>query len=133
VVERLLTQMNEESLLSLARSLNVQAPLDLRINLMKTDIDAVTATLTNNGLTVTPGRYSPWALRLAERPSLTKNPLYEKGIIEVQDEGSQLLALAAGAEARRDGGRFLRRCGRQDAGAGRHDAIDRSPVRLRRL
>ena len=93
VVERLLTQMNEESLLSLARSLNVQAPLDLRINLMKTDIDAVTATLTNNGLTVTPGRYSPWALRLAERPSLTKNPLYEKGIIEVQDEGSQLLAL----------------------------------------
>jgi 16S rRNA (cytosine967-C5)-methyltransferase len=93
VVERLLTQMNEESLLSLARSLNMQAPLDLRINLMKTDIDAVTATLTNNGLTVTPGRYSPWALRLDERPSLSKNPLYEKGIIEVQDEGSQLLAL----------------------------------------
>ncbi|AOF82913.1 ubiE/COQ5 methyltransferase family protein [Methyloversatilis sp. RAC08] len=93
VIERLLTQMDEASLLSLARALNTQAPLDLRVNLMKSDIDAVTATLTNNGLTVTPGRFSPWALRLGERPSLTKNPLYEKGIIEVQDEGSQLLAL----------------------------------------
>ncbi|MCQ9378396.1 RsmB/NOP family class I SAM-dependent RNA methyltransferase [Methyloversatilis sp. XJ19-49] len=93
VIERLLTQMDEASLLSLARALNTQAPLDLRVNLMKSDIEAVTATLTNNGLTVTPGRFSPWALRLGERPSLTKNPLYEKGIIEVQDEGSQLLAL----------------------------------------
>jgi 16S rRNA (cytosine967-C5)-methyltransferase len=93
VIERLLTQMDEASLLSLARALNTQAPLDLRVNLIKSDIEAVTATLTNNGLTVTPGRFSPWALRLAERPSLTKNPLYEKGIIEVQDEGSQLLAL----------------------------------------
>lgn len=93
VIERLLTQMDEASLLSLARALNTQAPLDLRVNLMKSDVDAVTATLTNNGLTVTPGRFSPWALRLGERPSLTRNPLYEKGIIEVQDEGSQLLAL----------------------------------------
>ncbi|MDP3287961.1 MAG: RsmB/NOP family class I SAM-dependent RNA methyltransferase [Methyloversatilis sp.] len=93
VIERLLTQMDEASLLSLARALNTQAPLDLRVNLMKSDIEAVTATLTNNGLTVTPGRFSPWALRLGERPSLTKNPVYEKGIIEVQDEGSQLLAL----------------------------------------
>ena len=93
VIERLSAQMDEAALLSLARALNQQAPLDLRINLMKTDREAVMATLANNGLTAEPGRYSPWALRLNERPSLSKNPLYEKGIIEVQDEGSQLLAL----------------------------------------
>jgi 16S rRNA (cytosine967-C5)-methyltransferase len=93
VLERLSAQMDEASLLSLARALNTQAPLDLRINLMKTDRDAVMATLANNGITAVAGRYSPWALRLEERPSLSKNPLYEKGIIEVQDEGSQLLAL----------------------------------------
>jgi 16S rRNA (cytosine967-C5)-methyltransferase len=93
VIERLSAQMDEAALLSLARALNQQAPLDLRINLMKSDREAVMATLANNGIVAEPGRWSPWALRLNERPSLSKNPLYEKGIIEVQDEGSQLLAL----------------------------------------
>ncbi|WP_018411727.1 RsmB/NOP family class I SAM-dependent RNA methyltransferase [Methyloversatilis thermotolerans] len=93
VIERLSARMDEASLLSLARALNQQAPLDLRVNLMKSDREAVAATLANNGITAEAGRWSPWALRLAERPALTKNPLYEKGIVEVQDEGSQLLAL----------------------------------------
>ena len=54
-----------------------------------------------------------------------------KGWIEIQDEGSQLAALLAGAEARRAGGRPLRRRRRQDAGAGRHDGQPRPDLRHR--
>jgi 16S rRNA (cytosine967-C5)-methyltransferase len=36
--------------------------------------------------------YSPWGLRLQDKPPLTTLELFKKGVIEVQDEGSQLLA-----------------------------------------
>ena len=40
--------------------------------------------------------YSPWGIRLAGRPAMNKWHQFEHGVIEVQDEGSQLLALLVG-------------------------------------
>src|SRR5690606_33125557 len=38
-----------------------------------------------------PTPYSPWGIRLRGRPNVSQWPAFEKGEIEVQDEGSQIL------------------------------------------
>jgi formyltetrahydrofolate-dependent phosphoribosylglycinamide formyltransferase len=117
----------------LAAALDEPAPLDLRVNALKARREEAQAALQAPGVESEPTPYSPWGLRVADKPALTRLAPFERGEVEVQDEGSQLLALLTGARARRDGGGLLRRRRRQDAGAGRHDAQHRAPVRLRHL
>jgi len=90
--ERLRTRMSEAEVLQLARGLNQGAPLDLRVNPMKATREEVLAGLAADGIQALPGRYSPLAIRLEGKPALQRHPLYLSGAIEVQDEGSQLLA-----------------------------------------
>ena len=90
--ERLRTRMSEAEVLQLARGLNQGAPLDLRVNPMKATREEVLAGLAADGIAALPGRYSPLAIRLEGKPALQRHPLYLSGAIEVQDEGSQLLA-----------------------------------------
>ena len=69
------------------------APMDLRVNTLKASPDEVLARLRASGLACEPAPYSPFGLRLADKPAINKHPLYLDGSVEVQDEGSQLLAL----------------------------------------
>ncbi len=71
-------------------------------------------------------------LRVAGRPPLASLASFKDGLIEVQDEGSQLVALMSDAQARQAGRRFLRRRRRQDAGARRDDAEQGQARRHRR-
>jgi 16S rRNA (cytosine967-C5)-methyltransferase len=76
------------------------APLDLRVNTIKTDRDAVLAEFKSiaraGGVPkAVPTRYSPEGIRLRDKPALTRWPMYKDGRIEVQDEGSQLVARLA--------------------------------------
>jgi 16S rRNA (cytosine967-C5)-methyltransferase len=76
----------------LCESLNRPAPLDLRVNVLKQDRDAALAALEASGVE---GKASPWSpagVRLRGHPALAKHALFLAGAIEVQDEGSQLLA-----------------------------------------
>jgi len=75
---------------ALARALLAPAPLDLRVNPMKTTRDAVRAELAASRIEAEPTPYSPLGLRLAGRPSLAQHPLVQSGAVEVQDESSQL-------------------------------------------
>jgi 16S rRNA (cytosine967-C5)-methyltransferase len=93
LVERLLGQYDEAGVLEIAHGLNRPAPLDLRVNVLKTDRDAVLARLAADGIAAAPGRLSPQAIRVAGKPALQKHPLFLDGSVEVQDEGSQLLGL----------------------------------------
>jgi 16S rRNA (cytosine967-C5)-methyltransferase len=73
-----------------------RAPLDLRVNTLKADREAVAMMLSD--LQPEPSRWSPWGLRVrlaadAKSPALHAEPAFLKGMIEVQDEGSQLAAL----------------------------------------
>jgi 16S rRNA (cytosine967-C5)-methyltransferase len=92
LVERLLPGLGEEGLLALSRVLNQPASLDLRVNPMKTDRNAALAQFRAEGLGAAAGLLSPLAIRLKTKPALQKHPLFLAGAIEVQDEGSQLLA-----------------------------------------
>ncbi|WP_454692486.1 RsmB/NOP family class I SAM-dependent RNA methyltransferase [Achromobacter aloeverae] len=81
---------------ALIEALNQQAPLDIRVNPMKADRDEVLAAMQNgpeSRYLPQASAYSPWGIRLQGRPAVNRWPLFESGGIEVQDEGSQLLAL----------------------------------------
>ncbi|GGE72676.1 RsmB/NOP family class I SAM-dependent RNA methyltransferase [Sphingomonas prati] len=72
-----------------------RAPLDLRVNRLKTDRETMLAELP--GAEPTP--HAPDGLRMPEGTQLEALTAYAEGRIEVQDEGSQLLALACEARA----------------------------------
>jgi 16S rRNA (cytosine967-C5)-methyltransferase len=76
---------------SLARAWLAAAPLDLRINPLKTTRDDAQKALAASGIEALPTPYSPLGLRIRGRPVLGRHPLFTDGAIEVQDEGSQLV------------------------------------------
>ena len=90
--ERLGETMGPERRAAFAKSIREGAPMDLRVNVMKATRDDALAALRADGLAVAPTPYSPWGLRVAGRPMLAKHPWFVDGRIEVQDEGSQLVA-----------------------------------------
>ncbi|MBL8483468.1 MAG: RsmB/NOP family class I SAM-dependent RNA methyltransferase, partial [Rhodocyclaceae bacterium] len=92
LAEALAATCTAPALLAMAEALNQPAPLDLRVNPLKITRDEAQARLAADGLEARPGRYSPLALRLAGKPALAQHPLFLDGALEVQDEGSQLLA-----------------------------------------
>src|SRR5262249_51229973 len=78
-----------------------RAPLDLRANTLKADRDAAVAHLAHLG--AAPTRWPPAGLRIvlapdAKSPAVHAEPAFLKGLVEVQDEGSQVAALLAGAK-----------------------------------
>jgi 16S rRNA (cytosine967-C5)-methyltransferase len=84
-------QFGAEEVYKLSQTLNQPAPLDLRVNTIKTTREAVLERLASDGIAAMPGTLSPTAVRLREKPALAKHPLFLEGAFEVQDEGSQLL------------------------------------------
>ena len=78
---------------ALAESLQQSGSLDLRVNDLNEKRSDVQKELTAAGIVCEPTPYSPWGLRLQGKPSLAKVKAFERGAVEVQDEGSQLLAL----------------------------------------
>ena len=91
VVARLRACLPADELLCLAEALQQPAPLDLRVNLLKADREEVLEQLTAAGIRAMPTPYSPTGIRLPDKPALQRHPLFLEGVIEVQDEGSQLL------------------------------------------
>jgi 16S rRNA (cytosine967-C5)-methyltransferase len=78
-----------------------RAPLDLRVNTLAAERDEVLAKLEH--LKAEPTRWSPIGMRIrlaaeAKSPAIHAEPIFLKGRIEIQDEGSQLAALLARAK-----------------------------------
>lgn len=95
--ERFLAQFGQADAWTLVQALNAPAPLDLRINSVKANMETVEAGLLHAGVDFERTRYSPLCLRLKRKPALQNLSLFTEGSIEVQDEGSQLLAQLVGA------------------------------------
>ncbi len=92
-------------------ALSEPAPLDLRVNILKGTRDAARAALAGEGWEATPTLLSPWGLRIDGRRPVTSGPTFQSGLVEIQDEGSQLIAALTDA---RPGMRVVDWC----AGAG---------------
>lgn len=81
-----------------SESLQQPAPLDLRVNTLTDKRPEVKAELDKAGIASVVTPYSPWGLRIEGKPSLGKLDAFTRGALEVQDEGSQLLALLLDAK-----------------------------------
>ena len=84
-----------------------RAPLDLRANIARASRDDLLDQFDD----ANPTALSPWGIRLREGSRIDDHPAYASGLVEVQDEGSQLIAVACQPQ---DGLRILDLC----AGAG---------------
>jgi 16S rRNA (cytosine967-C5)-methyltransferase len=91
-------QWGEAEFWPLVRALEASAPLDLRVNTVKAKRDEVQRALSESGIGADLTPFSPWGLRVPGKPALSKLSLFTGGDIEVQDEGSQLLALLTDAK-----------------------------------
>jgi len=97
LAERLKAQLGAD-FWPLAESLLQGAPLDLRVNTLKAKRPQTQAELAQLAIMSEETPYSPWGLRVQGKPALTHLELFKNGSIEVQDEGSQLLALLLDAK-----------------------------------
>ena len=90
-LEATLVAMPDADRDALARSLLQPAPLDLRINPLHAKRPEILAQLEKHGIMAAETPYSPWGMRVEGKPAIQRHPAFEKGDMEVQDEGSQLL------------------------------------------
>lgn len=140
IYERLSRSLPEPEVMALARGLSEPAPLDLRVNTLRATREEAQRDLAASGIQAATMPYSPVGLRVAGRPSISDLPLFERGAIEVQDEGSQLVCQLV-APRRQDlvvdfcagaGGKSLM-LGAMMRSHGRVYAFDVSASRLARL
>ncbi|MBB3064637.1 RsmB/NOP family class I SAM-dependent RNA methyltransferase [Limibacillus halophilus] len=80
-------------------ALLAEAPTDLRVNLMKGDRAAALAALAKEEILCDEGSLSPLALKIRDgRAPIAATKAFRNGLVEVQDEGSQLIALLVDAK-----------------------------------
>lgn len=124
----------------LAQVLLTKAPFDLRVNEVRTSRKRVLAELTSEGIEALATPFSPIGIRVKENFGLQKHRLFLEGHIEVQDEGSQMLARLVDAKRGHmvvdfcagAGGKTLA-LGAMMSNKGRLYAFDVSAKRLERL
>jgi 16S rRNA (cytosine967-C5)-methyltransferase len=92
LAQRLKAQLGEQ-FWPLVKSLELSAPLDLRVNVLKQKRDVARMQLAQSAIKSVVSEFSPWGLRIEGKPALNTLDAFKNGEIEVQDEGSQLLAL----------------------------------------
>ncbi|MGE3770821.1 MAG: RsmB/NOP family class I SAM-dependent RNA methyltransferase [Bdellovibrionales bacterium] len=80
------------------RALQQPAPMDVRVNTLRADAAKLLPELKAAGMEAAPGIYLPYTLRIHGRPNLNAHPAFSTGLVEVQDEGSQLLAALVDAQ-----------------------------------
>lgn len=94
IAERFAAELGLDEARALAAAMNRRAPLTVRTNLLRGDRDALQARLEAEGMGAAPTALSPWGLVLDGHENAFSLPSFREGRFEIQDEGSQLIALA---------------------------------------
>jgi 16S rRNA (cytosine967-C5)-methyltransferase len=140
MAERWHRRFGEDEARRLMEAMNTFPSLDLRVNMLRSTPEETARELGESGGEVARGEYAPAALRLSCLRRVTELPAFLEGKIYIQDQSSQLAALAL---APRPGERILDAC----AGVGGKSshlaeimgdrgeivAVDSDPVRLKLL
>ncbi|RAU21646.1 rRNA cytosine-C5-methylase [Paramagnetospirillum kuznetsovii] len=93
-----LTALFGDKLIDEMGAMRDEAPLDLRVNALKATRDEAARALAKEDIKSVPTPHSPLGLRLARRVPLVQVQAWRDGLVEVQDEGSQLVALLTDAQ-----------------------------------
>lgn len=98
MIERLLASLGEARTIAIGQALGERAPVTLRVNTLLADRDLIAAALrAKHQLDTQPTRLAPDGLILGTAADVQGWEIFREGMVELQDEGSQLVALATGA------------------------------------
>lgn len=81
-----------ESFESEIQAINSRASTDVRVNLLKSNVEQVSELFEENNFDFTVSPITPWGLSFQQRVALFNLTEFKQGWFEVQDQGSQLLA-----------------------------------------
>jgi 16S rRNA (cytosine967-C5)-methyltransferase len=95
-ITKLIIQSWNEQSVDIAHSFNHPGPISIRVNVSKISMEDAIQYLSSLGIICKRGLYSPTCLHFLMKPTIRGSLLYEQGLYDVQDEGSQLITLAAG-------------------------------------
>lgn len=98
LVDAWATERSVDALPAIAEAFRDRAPLTIRTNPLRATRDEVAAALAAEGVETRPTRWSPLGLHVEGRIQSRRSPSFGDGLWEVQDEGSQLLAVLCAAE-----------------------------------
>jgi 16S rRNA (cytosine967-C5)-methyltransferase len=93
MVEKFVSQYGQLEAEELCQSLNLQAPLAIRVNTLKTTVDTCRQQLQEEGIDTAIVPNTPCALLLRKRVNVFSLKSFKQGLFEVQDVGSQMLPL----------------------------------------
>ena len=121
-------------------ALNSPAQLDLRVNMLRATREAAQAALAAEGIISQTTPLSPWGLRCAAGQAVDRSQAYLQGLVEIQDEASQIAVLLARIQPGQTvvdycagaGGKTLAIAAVLE-GRGRLIALDADPLRLERM
>jgi 16S rRNA (cytosine967-C5)-methyltransferase len=121
-------------------ALNRPAPLDLRVNTLLATREVAQTALAADGIACEPTPLSPWGLRSAAGQAVDRSNAYMQGLVEIQDEASQIAVLLARIQPAQTvvdycagaGGKTLAIAAVLQ-GQGRLIALDTDPHRLERM
>jgi len=141
LVERWLDEFGIDETIAICRANNVVPPVALRVNSLKASREQAVAVLAQEGLTVEPAAFSPDGLLLVSPAAgLRETAPWREGLIRIQDEASQLIALLLSPEpgdslldlCAGTGGKTLHLAALME-NRGRVTAVDLQPDKLRQL
>lgn len=87
-----------EGVEALCRANNIEPPLTIRVNPVKSDRESLKKSLEAQGYASSMTELSPFGLIIDKKESIFKTESFSKGLFEVQDEGSQLVTMLTGAK-----------------------------------
>ena len=74
------------------------APLDIRVNTIKISRENAKELLAKDNVETVQTPYSPYGLRAVGKPYMSATKAFHKGLVEIQDEGSQLISVICDAK-----------------------------------
>ncbi|MGB4058142.1 MAG: RsmB/NOP family class I SAM-dependent RNA methyltransferase, partial [Alphaproteobacteria bacterium] len=80
-------------------ALQKSATLDLRVNTFLAPREKIMESLKKDDVETDETELSPWGLRARGKVFISKSKAFAKGLVEIQDEGSQMIAHVCGARA----------------------------------
>lgn len=89
-VKLLIGQYGENRCVEILKGLNCRPSINVRVNTMKKDCECVKKELIHMGYTIEDGKIAKNSISIVKGSSIEKNPLFNEGIISVQDESAML-------------------------------------------
>ena len=99
ILEKWLAEYEQGEVEALCRANNLPPPLTIRANPLKTNRKSLQNLLEKEGYSSSPTLFSPFGLVVDKKDGIFKTQAFKDGNFEVQDEGSQIIAMLTGAEA----------------------------------